>query len=178
MLFCDNPTDRFYERLMQSVPKQRKKDTFDTLESALVMSYFSTGSEEYMVFKNEKHRVIFEETVRKKDKKDYTLMAALYLLTADLRLWNIAKHHVEKTAINFKGIKLKGVHETGYSLFCGAKDLYCGTKHLCIADLADTELIPPKLFSLFCNAMIIRRSGLKAIHSEEGVTEHDKNKNM
>ena len=121
MLFCDNPTDRFYERLMQSVPKQRKMETYDTPESTLIMSFLNTGSEEYMVFKNEKHRVIFEEAVRKKDKKDYALMAALYLLTADLRLWNIAKHHVEKTAINFKGIKLKGVQETGYSLFCGAK---------------------------------------------------------
>lgn len=167
MLFCDNPADRFYERLMQTVPKHRKKDTFDTPDSTLIMSFLRIEGEEYMMFKNEKHRMIFEEIIRKKDKKDYALMAALYLLTADLRLWNMAKHHMEKTTINFKEIKLKGIHESGYTLFCGAKDLYTGTRHLCIADLADAELIPPKLFGLFCNAMAIRRVGLRAVKSAE-----------
>lgn len=173
MLFCDNPTDRFYERLMQTVPKHRKKDTFDTPDSTLIMSFLRMEGEEYMVFKNEKHRMIFEEIIRKKDKKDYALMAALYLLTADLRLWNTAKHHIEKTAINFKEIKLKGIHESGYALFCGAKDLYTGTRHLCITDLADTELIPPKLFGLFCNAMAIRRCGLGAINNKERTEKND-----
>ena len=36
-----------------------------------------------MEFKNEKHRELFGEAIRRKDKKDYALMAALYLLTAD-----------------------------------------------------------------------------------------------
>lgn len=68
MLFCENPTDRFYERLMQTVPKHRKKDTFDTPDSTLIMSFLRMEGEEYMVFKNEKHRMIFEEIIRKKDK--------------------------------------------------------------------------------------------------------------
>lgn len=29
MLFCENPEDRFYERLMQTIPKQYKKDSFE-----------------------------------------------------------------------------------------------------------------------------------------------------
>ena len=72
------------------------------------------------------------------------MMAALYLLTADLRLWNLSKRHVGKIEINFADIRLKNIHENGYALFCCAKDLCLGTKHLTVADLADTDLIPPK----------------------------------
>ncbi len=117
-----------------------------------------------MRYKNEKHREVFTEAIRKKDKKDFALMAALYLLTADLRLWNLAKHHVSKVEIDFAGIKLANIHVNGYTLFCCAKDLCLGTKHLCIADLADDELIPKKLFGVICNAMAIRRYGLIAIN--------------
>ena len=53
--------------------------------------------------------------------------------------------------------------EAGYALFCCAKDLAIGTKHLTISDLADSDLIPPKLFGVICNAMAIRRYGLGAI---------------
>ncbi len=119
-----------------------------------------------MRYKNEKHREVFAEAVRKKDKKDYALMAALYLLTADLRLWNMAKRHITKTEIDFAGIRLNDIHTNGYTLFCCAKDLCLGTKHLCIADLADAEIIPKKLFGIICNAMAIRRYGLIAIQSD------------
>ena len=95
------------------------------------------------------------------------MMAALYLLTADLRLWNLSKRHVGKISINFADIRLKNIHENGYALFCCAKDLCLGTKHLTVADLADTDLIPPKLFELICNAMAIRRFGLGAIKTTE-----------
>lgn len=121
-----------------------------------------------MRYKNEKHKNAFEEAVRKKDKKDYAMMAALYLLTADLRLWNLSKRHVGKIGINFADIRLKNIHENGYALFCCAKDLCLGTKHLTVADLADTDLIPPKLFELICNAMAIRRFGLGAIKTTKG----------
>lgn len=120
-----------------------------------------------MRYKNEKHQSEFEVAIRKRDKKDYAMMAALYLLTADLRLWNLSKRHVGKIKINFADIRLKNIHENGYALFCCAKDLCLGTKHLTVADLADTDLIPPKLFELICNAMAIRRFGLGAIKTTE-----------
>lgn len=124
-----------------------------------------------MIYRNEKHRTNFEDAIGKRDKKKYTLMAALYLLTADLRLWNAAKHHVEKNTIDFGSMKLNGIHENGYILFCGAKDLSAGTKHLCISDLADTKLVPPGIFALLCNGMAIRRFGLAAINNKERMTK-------
>ena len=51
----------------------------------------------------------------------------------------------------------------GYALYCASKDLYLGTKNLTIGDLADTDLIPSKIFGLICNGMAIRRFGLGAI---------------
>ncbi len=59
------------------------------------------------------------------------------------------------------------LQENSYPLFCAAKDLYLGTKHLTVRDLADAELISPKVFALICNAMAIRRFGLGAIQYEE-----------
>lgn len=54
--------------------------------------------------------------------------------------------------------------ENAYTLFCCAKDLYLGTKHIAVKDLADMDLISPKMFGLICNAMAIRRFGLNAIN--------------
>ena len=80
----------------------------------------------------------------KRDIKNYALMSALYLLTADLKLWNVARRYMEGNSIHFSKIKLCGIHPDGYTLFCGAKDLYLGTKHLSVGDLSDPELITHK----------------------------------
>lgn len=89
-----------------------------------------------MDYRNEKHRIAFAETIEKLNQKDYALMSAVYLLTAEYALWMKAKCKVEKNGILFDTIK----------------------------DLADTELISPKMFGLICNAMAIRRFGLNAIN--------------
>lgn len=39
-----------------------------------------------MEFKSEKHQIVFKEAITGKDKKDYSLMVAIYLLTADFGL--------------------------------------------------------------------------------------------
>ena len=126
------------------------------------------------MFKNERHKALFEEAVRKKNKKDNRLMAVIYLFTADFRLWNIVKHYVDKTSVNFAGIKLRGIHENGYTLYSAAKEIYTGIKNLCIADLIDKELIPTNIFILLCNAMIIKRNGLDEIKSRGRLRCDDK----
>ena len=94
-------------------------------------------------------------------------MAAIYLLTAEHRLWMQIKRFVEINEIKFGSFKPRDSSENGYTLLCCAKDLYLGTKHITISDLADTELIAPKMFALICNAMAIRRFGLGAIQYKE-----------
>ena len=120
-----------------------------------------------MMYKNDKHRTAFEAAVRKENKKNYALLAAVYLLTADFALWKCVRHAVVNNVICFEQVCLHGTNTNSYPLFCAAKDLYLGTKHLTISDLADAELISPKTFSLICNAMAIRRFGLGAIQYEE-----------
>lgn len=132
-----------------------------------VSRYLKESEGKAVSYRNDKHKEVFEEITAKMDKQNYALLSALYLLTADYRLWKIMKHHVQKNAVDFAGVSLKGIHENGYTLYCVAKDLYLGTKHLSVSDLADTELIRPQIFMLVCNAMAVRRFGMKAVRLVE-----------
>ena len=126
-------------------------------------SFLRESEDHPMHFRNEKHRLVFNEAIRKLDRKNNALISAVYLLTADKMLWAHAKRHVLKNGIAFESMKPINCSTNGYTMFCCAKDLYSGTKHLTIADLADTELVPPGIFELVCSAMAIRRFGLGAI---------------
>ena len=129
--------------------------------------FIKEREELHMNFRNEKHRLAFVEEIRKLDKKNFALMSALYLLTAEHKLWMQIRNYVERNEIKFERFKPKDSTENGYTLLCCAKDLYLGTKHITISDLADTELIAPRMFALICNAMAIRRFGLGAIQYKE-----------
>ena len=126
-----------------------------------------------MEYRNEKHRTVFSKAVKRMEQKNKTLMAALYLLTADRRLWLASKPLIEQNEINMNAIRVKDCDENAYTLLCAAKDLYLGAKHLMVSVLADTELIPPKLFALIYNAMAIRHFGLGAIQYEERKFKND-----
>ena len=119
-----------------------------------------------MTFLSEQHRLNFNaalDRIGKYDTKNYALVASLYLLTADLRLWNQTRRYVENHGISFGKLRPKNCFEHSYPLYCAAKDLYLGTKHITINDLADNKLINSKTFALICNAMAIRKFGLGAI---------------
>lgn len=128
-----------------------------------LLQYIHKSEESTMQFKNEKHREIFTEVIKRLNKKDKSLMAAIYLLTADGKLWNQAKRYIDHGGVHLDRIRLRDCTETAYTLFCCAKDLTLGTKYIAISDLADAEVIPPKLFAVICNAIAIRRYGLGAI---------------
>lgn len=113
-----------------------------------------------MHFKDEKHRALFTEVTGKLDSKNHALLSAVYLLTAERRLWHSAEPCVTRNTICFERLRLKGCTESEYALCCAAKDLYLGTKNLTIADLADNAVIEPQTFRLICAAMTIRRHGV------------------
>lgn len=196
MYFTDNYPLQEYEKMMRRIPNFPPRGhgvvvicSAESIESGMAtyrevitktmscINYkpFLIRLEEYiresennpMEFRNEKHRKVFAEAVEKLDKKNYPLMSALYLLTADLKLWNAVKRFVVKNEICFQDIHLNGSTENGYTLYCAAKDLALGTKNLSVCDLADAQLIPPKMFGLVCNAMAIRRFGLSAINYKQ-----------
>lgn len=139
------------------------KDIHNAAFHRRLIQFIRENEELPMNFKNKKHSQVFDEAVRKRNKKNFALMAAIYLLTAEHKLWMQIKRFVERNEIKFDGFKPKDSTENGYTLLCCAKDLYLGTKHITISDLADTELVAPRMFALICNAMAIRRFGLGAI---------------
>ena len=80
-----------------------------------------------------------------------------------VKYWNQVKDCVEHNRILFDQMKPKNHSTNSYAMFSVAKDLYLGTNHMSLCDLVDTELIPPKVFAIICNALAIRRCGLDAI---------------
>lgn len=151
--------------------KERLARTMSQISNPLfqkrLKKYINESETIHMNFRNSKHNITFTDTIRKKNKKDYALMSAIYLLTAEFALWQTVKRHITNNTIDFKNLHPVGISENGYTLFCAAKDLYLGTEYLTISDLADPQLIPPRMFALICNAMAIRRFGLSAIHFEQ-----------
>lgn len=136
--------------------------------------YIREGEMNPMDYRNEKHHIAFADAVRKKNRGNFALISALYLLTAEFALWQSAKHCMVENAICFEKIRLHGLSENGYTLFCAAKDLYLGSDCLTISDLSDKSVVQPKMFALICNAMAIRRFGLGAIQfNEERKQNHD-----
>ena len=114
-------------------------------------------------FRNNAHRTVFLEVSRNMNRSNNAVLAALYLLTADSRLWNQVKDCVQHNQILFDQMRPKDHSTNSYALLCVAKDLCLGTNHMTLCDLADTELIPPKIFVIICNSMAIYRLGLDAI---------------
>lgn len=151
------------ELVMEVVSAIRYPPLFERLDR-----YLGEDGRKLMDFKHEKHRETFERAVEKRNQNNAALMSALYLLTADRRLWRAAEGGVRRNRICFEQIRLKGSTEEGYALYCAAKDLYLGTKNLTVRDLADPEVISPKLFGLICNGMAVRRFGVGALRSHEG----------
>ena len=156
------PPSSYAQALQMMVSAVRYQPLDDRLKE-----YIAEREMEQMNYRSVKHKEVFEEIVSKMDKKNNAFISAVYLMTADFDLWQVMKHHTDKNTIDFESPRLKGIGEKGYTLYCVAKDLYLGTKHLSISDLADKELISKKMFALICNAMAIRRFGIKAMELAE-----------
>ena len=193
-IFSDNPYDRRMERLMMTVPNFKPRGAgfrFDAPQKILIITtaarselltdtmrqircpsfrkrfYEYIESEENpMIYLNERHRARFALAARNVRRDNLALLSALYLLTADGRLWSCCKHHIAANTVFFEKIKLYDCSERAYTLYCAAKDLTLGTKHITVSDLSDADLVPPMLFRTICNAMAIRRFGIAAIGEE------------
>jgi len=126
-----------------------------------------------MKFKNKNHQALFNTAATKLNRHDKTKMALLYLLTADIRLWNMAKHHVKKGYIDLDSIDLgnKG-YPKAYTLLGVAKDIANGTSYLSINDLADPDVITPKMYGIIITAIGINRNGITSRKNNEKENEN------
>ena len=60
------------------------------------------SEENPMTYINEKHRARFALAAKNISKTNYALLSALYLLTADQRLWVCCKHHINNGCVFFE----------------------------------------------------------------------------
>ena len=146
MFFINNPSLRKLESFMQEVPHFPPKGVkvdLDKLEDEILLFEIEKvivnlkqqkGKERIMKFRNDQHRSTFLKEAKKQSLKNHKLIAALYFLTADTKLWDTAKNSVGKDDIVFENIHLKSGSETAYALYCAAKDLYNGSRHLAISE--------------------------------------------
>lgn len=114
-----------------------------------------------MYFKDERHRTAFSNAVKGLNQKDRKLMSKIYLLSADRALWRAARRELKGNRLPLNKIRLSFSAEWSYMLLCCAKDLAYGTEHIAAADLADREVVSPKLLKIICNGIAIRRYGFE-----------------
>ena len=126
--------------------------------------YIKESESKNMNYYSKKHESDFKQALERINPDNLRVLSAVYLLTADTQLWRRVQNQLEKNCIRFDRMNLGSVDEKAYTLFCCAKDLYLGTKHITIADLADEQLILSKMFGIICNALAIRRFGIGVLN--------------
>ena len=120
-----------------------------------------------MRFKSQQHKSTFKKAIRKKDKTDTRLMAAMYLLKADQILWNKVKGNIRESRIDYDEVRLDTVSENCYTLYSASKDMYFNTDHVSLSDIFDTKLISEKMYNVIITAINIRRLGLEKAEAIE-----------
>lgn len=68
------------------VMTETMKDIHNAAFRKRLIQFIRESEELHMNFRNEKHRLAFDEAIRKLNKKNFALMSALYLLTAEHKL--------------------------------------------------------------------------------------------
>ena len=115
-----------------------------------------------MVFRNDNHGVLFEKEIRYHKGCSRKMTAALYLLTADSRLWHQAENHIGTNEIDIAAIKPKRLDAMAYVCFAVAKDIITGSRTVSVTELADASMLSPRYFLVIQTAMLIRGYGLNA----------------
>ena len=115
-----------------------------------------------MVFRNDNHGVLFEKEIRYHKGCSRKMTAALFLLTADSRLWHQAENHIGTNEIDITAIKPRRLDAMAYVCFTVAKDIITGSRTVSLTELADTSVLSPRYFLVIQTAMLIRGYGLSA----------------
>ncbi len=186
MLFTDSSEDRAMERQMRQIPNYIPRGYgLYIIRPACVQTEFAEYTmlllwmvgqikhalfqarfheeEKNMFYRSETHHRQFDKALSHRYERTPAMLSALYLLCADRYLWSRSQDGIKKDKIYFEEIRIRDAAPEVYCLFKAAQDLYCGSRHLTISDLSDRELVPPWLFQVICNAMAIRRCGMRAV---------------
>ena len=117
-----------------------------------------------MIFRNDNHGVLFEKEIRYHKGCSRKMTAALFLLTADSRLWHQAENHIGTNEIDIAAIKPRRLDAMAYVCFAVAKDIITGSKTVSVTELANSSMLSPRYFLVIQTAMLIRGYGLNAAY--------------
>ena len=122
-----------------------------------------------MIFRNDAHGVLFEKEIRLHKGSAHSLAAptkkftaALFLLTADYRLWVQVEPFVGRRSIDIESARPQHLNGLSYVCFALAKDILTGSRTVVLGELADPSLLSPRNFMVVALAMFIRAYGLSA----------------
>ena len=99
-----------------------------------------------MIFRNDNHGVLFEKEIRYHKGCSRKMTAALFLLTADSRLWHQAENHIGTNEIDIAAIKPRRLDAMAYVCFAVAKDIITGSKTVSVTELANSSMLSPRYF--------------------------------
>ena len=124
--------------------------------------YLERNQRSVKSFESSFHEKRFKNQIEKMDFNDKNHLAAMYLLTADRRIWVSFEEEISQKGITYDLItKLNSDEE--YVLFQVAKDIIDGTKHITLSDISNARCVKPKLFLIICKAISICRYGIGAV---------------
>ena len=115
-----------------------------------------------MIFRDDRHGLLFEKEIRLHKGCGKKFTAALFVLTADYRLWAQVEPHVGTKRIDIESAKPHHLNGFSYVCFELAKNILTGSQTVVLDELADPSLFSPQNFMVISLAMLIRGYGLGA----------------
>lgn len=90
-------------------------------------------------------------------------VAAVFLLSSNSNLWEKAKPHINRNAVDFDKIKLGSVTTTIYTIFKAAKEVYTDRAEISVSEFCDCLLINDRTISNIFTAMLIENHGYRIV---------------
>ena len=161
-LFTTDRVEQLFERFMKHQPNYKT----DSPEADHIQAELDAEKEKKgqcpMIYRDDRHQRTFEkEAAMRPDSISRTLLAALYLLTADGNLWNQVRDQISLRRVYVEDMRPKNLTGTSYVYFAAAKDILSGTRNIQLMEIADPALLSMKSYMILCTALAIRAYGVE-----------------
>lgn len=114
-----------------------------------------------MFYRGEEHKNTFEFEMGFRPDFDNRYIAALYLLTADSKLWRQVRDQFGTRAVLIGEMRPHYLSGEAYVFYLLARELLCETKTINVMDLADRGLLSARCFQVVTTALFIKGYGPK-----------------
>ena len=114
-----------------------------------------------MIFRGKAHEETFEMERSYRPGGDNRYLAALYLLTADRRLWWQVRDEFGIREVNMGNMKPKCLSGEAYVFYLLSRDILFNTETVSVTELADRGVLSSKCFQIVTTALMIKGYGLK-----------------